>query len=184
MAKYDDGFKRKVVEAYQNGEGGYGTLAQRFGISHFSMVRKWVKIVEKRGFEALQRRRTKQHYTSQFKQNVIHYYLNSGDSYLDVALQYGLPSGDLLQSWHQKFLREGIEGLSPKQKGPPSMSKKKKQIQPKKPMTREQALERENELLRAELAFIKKLRALGMDVPERLKNEMPESSTNSEGSSD
>ncbi|AHI57294.1 hypothetical protein ACP0AK_00515 [Listeria ivanovii] len=27
MAKYDDGFKRKVVEAYQNGEGGYGTLA-------------------------------------------------------------------------------------------------------------------------------------------------------------
>ncbi|MBC6143376.1 transposase, partial [Listeria seeligeri] len=46
MAKYDDGFKRKVVEAYQNGEGGYGTLAQRFGISHFSMVRKWVKIVE------------------------------------------------------------------------------------------------------------------------------------------
>ncbi|WP_271002920.1 hypothetical protein, partial [Listeria seeligeri] len=66
----------------------------------------------------------------------------------------------------------------------PSMSKKKKQIQPKKPMTREQALERENELLRAELAFIKKLRALGMDVPERLKNEMPESSTNSEVSSD
>ncbi|SDW90329.1 helix-turn-helix domain-containing protein, partial [Listeria ivanovii] len=98
MAKYDDGFKRKVVEAYQNSEGGYGTLAQRFGISHFSLVRKWVKIVEKRGFEALQRRRTKQHYTSQFKQNVLHYYLNSGDSYLDVALQYGLPSGDLLQS--------------------------------------------------------------------------------------
>ncbi|WP_270996503.1 transposase, partial [Listeria seeligeri] len=87
--KYDDGFKRKVVEAYQNGEGGYRTLAQRFGISHFSLVRKWVKIVEVRGFEALQRRRTKQHYTSQFKQNVLHYYLNSGDSYLDVALQYG-----------------------------------------------------------------------------------------------
>ncbi|WP_414627906.1 helix-turn-helix domain-containing protein, partial [Listeria seeligeri] len=56
MAKYDDGFKRKVVEAYQNGEGGYRTLAQRFGISHFSLVRKWVKIVEARGFEALQRR--------------------------------------------------------------------------------------------------------------------------------
>ncbi|WP_271010555.1 transposase [Listeria seeligeri] len=51
MAKYDDGFKRKVVEAYQNGEGGYRTLAQRFGISHFSLVRKWVKIVEARGVE-------------------------------------------------------------------------------------------------------------------------------------
>lgn len=54
----------------------------------------------------------------------------------------------------------------------------------KKSITREQALERENELLRAELAFIKKIQALGMDVPERLQNEMPESSTNSEASSD
>lgn len=91
-------------------------------------------------------------------------------------MRYGLPSGGLLQSWHQKLLREGIEDLSPKKKGPPSMSKKS--------ITREQALERENELLRAELAFIKKIQALGMDVPERLQNEMPESSTNSEASSD
>ena len=42
----------------------------------------------------------------------------------------------------------------------------------KKKLTREQELEHENELLRAELAFIKKLRALGMDVPERLKMNM------------
>ncbi len=50
-------------------------------------------------------------------------------------------------------------------------------------MTREQELERENELLRAELAFVKKRRALGMNIPDRLKNEMPESSTRSEKSS-
>lgn len=51
-------------------------------------------------------------------------------------------------------------------------------------MTREQALERENELLRVELTFVKKLRALGMDIPERLRNEKHESSRNSEASSD
>ena len=34
----------------------------------------------------------------------------------------------------------------------------------KKKLTREQELEHENELLRAELAFIKKLRAFGVDL--------------------
>ncbi|MGK0606796.1 helix-turn-helix domain-containing protein, partial [Enterococcus gilvus] len=99
MAKYDYDFKRIVVEAYQNGEGGYRTLALRFGIPAMSLVEKWVKTVERLGFSALNQRKTKQTYSSQFKQDVIHYYLTSGDSYLDVALNYGLPSGDLLQHW-------------------------------------------------------------------------------------
>lgn len=167
------------MEACQNSEGGYGTLAQHFGIPAFSIVQNWVKIAERQGGKVLQRRRTKHYYTSQFKQNVINYYLNSGDSYLDVALQYGFPLGGLLQNWHQKFLREGIEGLSQKRKDDlRSMFKKKKQIQPKNSITPEQALER------AELTFIKKLHALRMDVPEILLNEMPESSTNSEANSD
>lgn len=184
MVKYDYNFKKSVVEAYQNGEGGYLAIARRYGIPSESTVKKWVRIVKKLGTDALHPRKNKQTYSSQFKQDVIHYYLTSGDSYLNVALKYGLPAGDLLQHWHQLFLREGIEGLSPKPKGKPSMTKKKKKQMPKKPLTREQELERENELLRAELAFIKKLRALGMNIPDRLKNETHESSTNSEKSSD
>jgi transposase len=43
MAKYDYEFKRIVVEAYQNGEGGYRTLARRFDIPAMSLVEKWVK---------------------------------------------------------------------------------------------------------------------------------------------
>lgn len=183
MAKYDDTFKKQVVEAYNKGDGGYTTIARDFGIPSSSTVSK-LRIVNNRGFDALHRRRSKQNYSSQFKQNVIHYYLNSGDSYLNVALEYGLPSGDLLQHWHQDFLREGMAGLTPKPKGRPSMSKKRKLIPSQKSLTREQELEHENELLRAELAFIKKLRALGMNIPDQLKNDMPESSTNSEESSD
>ncbi|MGX7203923.1 hypothetical protein [Enterococcus pingfangensis] len=64
------------------------------------------------------------------------------------------------------------------------MTKKKKKQAPKKSLTREQELERENELLRVELAFVKKLRALGMPIPDRLKNETHESSMNSEKNSD
>ncbi|MFV0560492.1 MAG: transposase [Enterococcus sp.] len=161
MTKYDYDVKRHIVEAYQNDEVGYATLARCFGIPNESTVREWVKIVEQLGFSALHRRKCKQTYSSQFKLDAI-YYLNSGDSYLDAALRYGLPSGNLLQRWHQDFLREGIDGLSPKPKGRPLMPKKKQTQAPRKPRTREQELERENELLRAELAFIKKLQALGM----------------------
>ncbi|MGG1691470.1 hypothetical protein ABDH65_15790, partial [Heyndrickxia ginsengihumi] len=32
MVKYDKGFKQKVVDAYLAGEGGYASLAIRFGI--------------------------------------------------------------------------------------------------------------------------------------------------------
>ncbi|MGM0304085.1 transposase [Enterococcus sp. AZ048] len=126
MSKYDYGFKKVVVEAYQNGEGGFQTLARSFGIPAASTVKKWVKTVEKLGFSALNRRKGKQSYSSQFKQDVLHYYLTSGDSYLDVALNYGLPSGDLLLHWHQAFLREVMRGLSPKPKRRPSMPKKKR----------------------------------------------------------
>ena len=75
----------------------------------------------------------------------------------------------LIEAWKLKFLSGGSKALSRKS-GRPSMGKNKNVK--KKKLTREQELEYENELLRAELAFIKKLRALGMDVPERLKMNM------------
>lgn len=62
----------------------------------------------------------------------------------------------------------GVDALS-KTKGRLSMNKSKKTKEEKNKLTREQELEYENQLLKAELAFLKKLRASGMNVPERLK---------------
>jgi transposase len=65
--------------------------------------------------------------------------------------------------------KEGTIGLS-KPKGRPTMSKKKsKQNIKSKKLTREQELEQENELLRAENAYLKKLRASGINIPSRLQ---------------
>lgn len=61
------------------------------------------------------------------------------------------------------FHDRGIEGLSGK-KGRPSMTKKSKN----KELTKEQQLEKEIELLKAENAYLKKLRASGIDIPSRL----------------
>ncbi|KFL42236.1 transposase, partial [Lysinibacillus sp. BF-4] len=67
----------------------------------------------------------------------------------------------VIANWNSKFLKEGIEGLQEKAKGRPSMSKKTKttSIKKEKEMSREEQLERENELLRLEVAYLKKLKA-------------------------
>ncbi|EPH84146.1 hypothetical protein D924_01756 [Enterococcus faecalis 06-MB-S-10] len=44
-------------------------------------------------------------------------------------MKYGLSNDTLVLACHQKFLEIVIEGISPKQKGRPSMSKKKKPVQ-------------------------------------------------------
>ncbi len=67
LVKYDYVFKKQVVEAYQNEAGGYRTLTNQFDIASLSTVRKWVKIVEKFGFNVFHRRVNYQHYSSKFK---------------------------------------------------------------------------------------------------------------------
>lgn len=181
MAKYDIGFKYQVVQAYLSNEGGTPFLAKKFGVKSESNIRKWVKQYKEFGYNGLERRKNKQEYSTHFKLDVLNYYYQSGLGILDVAIKFNLSDTGLISNWIKKFNTHGIDGLKPKERGRPSMSKnpKPKKQEPKQ-RTREQELERENELLRAELAFIKKLRALGMPIPERLKNENPESSTLSE----
>jgi transposase len=67
----------------------------------------------------------------------------------------------MIAIWHALFLKEGIEGLKPKPKGRPSMPKETKSNQPikEKEEDREELLEREIELLRLEVSYLKKLKA-------------------------
>lgn len=151
MAKYNFEFKLEVVTAYLAGKGVYKSLANQFSISDKSTVRKWVKVYEAMGESGLKRRKSHKTYSVQFKLDVLQYKLRTEESHQDVALN-----------------KEGIDGLS-KPKGRPPMSKKKRQKKNDNTLTREQQLEREIELLRAENAYLKKLRASGINIPSRLR---------------
>lgn len=168
MAKYDFEFKLAVVNAYLANEGGYKTLADRFAISNKSIVRKWVKVYEGMGKQGLKRRKTHKTYSVQFKLDVLQYKLRTEESYQDVALKFDIHESSIIANWMCIWRKEGIDGLS-KQKGRPSMSKKKKQKKNGNTLTREKQLEREIELLRAENAYLKKLRASGINIPSRLR---------------
>ncbi|EQF23110.1 transposase family protein [Clostridioides difficile CD160] len=168
MAKYDFNFKLKVVKSYLNKEGGYVSIAKQHGVANHSQVERWVNTYNTLGENGLKRKNKNTFYTIQFKLDVINYMITTKSSAQEVANHFGMNNSTLIAIWKQKFLHGGVDALS-KMKGRPSMNKNKN-TKEKNKLTREQELEYENKLLKAELAFLKKLRASGMNVPERLKN--------------
>lgn len=161
MAKYSEEFKLKLVNAYLNGNIGYNSLAKKYNMGSRTSIVQWVKAYKSQGIEGLRRRKTKKEYPVQFKLDTLQFMLNTGASYLETADQFGLNNSSLIKRWTETFRVEGVEGLKPKAKGRPSMPKKtnNQMKNEDKKLTREERVERENELLRLENAYLKKLRA-------------------------
>ncbi len=166
MAKYDYNFKLKVVMSYMNGEGGYCSLAKKYDIPNKYQVRKWVNAYKAFGKDGLKTKDKHTNYTIQFKLDVLNYMIRNNCSERETANIFGLNDYSIISSWKKKFSDGGVKALE-RTKGRTSMNKDKSE---NKALTREQQLEHENQLLKAELAFLKKLRALRMDIPERLKD--------------
>lgn len=182
MSKYDKEFKQRVVDAYLAGEGGYRTLAKRFGVKSKTNIRKWVSAFQQFGQYGLLNKEIKTTYPVPFKLDVLNYKLRTGDSFEEVARKFGIHEPPMISNWLGKWQREGIEGLS-KQKGCPTLSKKPGKKSTTKEFTKEQQLEREIELLKAENAYLKKLRASGINIPSRLLKQNLGSSMNLEKNS-
>jgi len=167
MVKYDERFKQQVVDAYLAGEGGYSSIAKKFGVRSKTNVKKWVISFRKFGKDSLLRKKIQTTYPVQFKLDVLNYKIRTGESFDSVALKFGIHEPPLIANWMRSWQKEGVEGLS-KIRGRPLMSNKPKQKKSGNKLTKEQQLEKEIELLRAENAYLKKLRASGINIPSRL----------------
>lgn len=77
------------------------------------------------------------------------------------AEEAGLSSAVLLQSWVRAYRRDGVEALRPKSKDRP----RKPGSPPPAEVLELKRLRRENERLRAEVAYLRKLRALRAQKP-------------------
>ena len=137
-------------------------MAKKYNIPSPTPLKDWVRAYKNQGMEGLKRRKRKEVYPVQFKLDTLQFMLETGTSYQETAEQFRLNHPSLIHRWMKEFNEHGIEGLKPKSKGRPSMSKKpiKQTKKEEKKLTREAELERENELLRLENAYLKKLRAL------------------------
>lgn len=190
MTKYSYEFKKKVVSAYLNGEGGYEYLSKKYDISHHDIVRRWVKSYNKFGDKGLARSRQNNNYSFQFKLSVVELYLSSEVSYQELALSQGINNSSLITRWVNNFRTVGPDALRPKKKGRKKtldIRELKNTSEPneEKPVDTStehvKELEDENLKLRIENAYLKELRRLRLEEEALLKKQR-ESSTVSEDS--
>ena len=161
MAKYSEEFKLMVVNEYLNGWLSYNRLAEKYGVPSSTPIKQWVRRWKVFGKDGLRKKQKKEKYSVQFKLDVLHFMKQTGASYQDTAIQFKMNNPSLITNWNHRFLKTGVAGLEERAKGRPFMSKKPKnriEKQGKSP-SREEQLERENELLRLEVAYLKKVKA-------------------------
>ena len=162
MAKYDEIFKRSVVQDYLAGNGGYKGLAAKYGVDH-GQIRHWVGSYRQNGDSGLTKKFS--HYSAEFKLQVLERMWREELSFNQTIHLFDLRGGGgVVSSWQRKYHEGGITALAPKPRGRPKPMKppeppKLSSAQPTQAKTL-QELQRENEYLRAEVAYLKKLDAL------------------------
>lgn len=185
MAKYSLTFKLKVITAYLNSEGGYKSLAKKYGVKSASQVLRWINVFKEFGKDGLYRKRNNTKYTSEFKLAVVESYLTSDLSYRQIAFQYGLNNPPLIARWKLEFMKYGANAFVERPKGRiPTMSRtnekakitthtKLRNKKKKKELTPEQAriLELEKQLRYAQIenAYLKELRRLRLEDARKMK---------------
>ncbi len=190
MAKYDFEFKKKVVLAYLNGEGGKKSLAKKYGIASSHHIIEWVQNYNKFGDDGLKRSKKNKNYSFEKKLNIVELYLSSDISYQELALQEDITNPSLITGWVNRFRVAGPDALRPRKKGRKKILKKQDKKTTALPSENlmdtnaEYIKELEDELLklRIENAFLKELRRLRLEDEVKMR-ERHGSSAASEDSS-
>ncbi|MCI6930517.1 MAG: IS3 family transposase [Methanobrevibacter boviskoreani] len=118
-----------------------------------------VRLIDKHGFDIIKTTKIKK-YPIREKERIINRVLLNNESLKSVAVDEGLSNYGMLSSWISKYKENGYN-IVERKRGRPTMIKKPKQIN-KKETDKEkiERLEKENEYLKAELEYSKKLRAV------------------------
>ena len=181
--RYSHEYKLNCIELYRQGK--WPETPQGIKQHNFrTMIKRWVRIEDSQGSDALQHKNFNKTWTPEEKLELISQVL-AGKSNQSVALSAGINSGMLYQ-WVQKYKTKGYNGLVDMKKGRPSKEKKvKKQVSPK-PLTESEReelirLRAENEYIKAENEVIKKRIALRQEKwAAQLKAKKQQSSKSSE----
>ena len=173
MSKYSNEFKLKVVNAYLLGEGGAGTIANKYNVAR-TCVQQWVAQYELTGSFTKPTR----HFSGEFKLKVLNYQQEHHLSDLQTALIFGITNQGTICAWRKKYITGGTEALFQKQGRRSKMPKKS--LIPNKPRE-EWRKDEELAYLRMENEYLKKLTALIQEDKQRekdSKNKKSESSKN------
>lgn len=163
MAKHDERLKLKVVKQYLAGEIGFRALAEANGVAR-TLARQWVAEYRLHGLAGL-RRKGRTCYSAQFKLEALERMRRENLSGAQMMAILGIRDPGALARWERQYHEGGFPALIPRPKGRRPKMSTSQPTEPTPPdsesdkRTREQLL-KENEYLRAEVAYLKKLDAL------------------------
>jgi transposase-like protein len=136
-------------------EAGYGekAVATRLVVSRTAVQRlrdRW----RLRGAGALMTTPGKRSFTFEFKIEVVRRFVAGQATAIELAREHGLSSPKLVENWARLYRRDGEDALRPKPKGRPVA------VEDSSGLSEVERLRQENLRLSAEVAYLKKLRAL------------------------
>ena len=151
--------RQAAVSLFEQGWGAW-SVASELGVARGPVERlhdRW----RVRGRQALVTKPTKRSFSFegalaciQFKMDIVHRFL-AGEPKTDLAREFDLSSPKLIETWVRQYRTDGQDALRPKKLGRPPGSGQDTQD-----VSEVEELRRENERLRAQVAYLGKLRAL------------------------
>lgn len=158
MSKHSTAFKLKVVQYYLSKHVGCSRTATHFGINA-ETVRRWVAVYQQHGNKALAKSYT--HRSLEFKLTVLKWIETEHSSVAQACAHFNIPSLTPVRDWQRRYNTGGIQALTNKPRGRPKAMPEpyKPSNKPLSELSPEELL-RELQYLRAENAYLKKLKAL------------------------
>ena len=158
MRKYDTQFKLRVVKYVLEENHGVKVANKAFGLHSHGDIVKWVNKYKLHGINGLNPNNFG--YDSNFKKNVVEYMKEKHLSLTQTAIHFNLADARTVSRWLEEYDQGKLDGRNK------TMPKNRKTIKKSENIDTQKLLE-ENEYLRMENAYLKKLSALVQERIER-----------------
>ncbi|MGN7707968.1 helix-turn-helix domain-containing protein [Chryseobacterium sp. 22543] len=160
--KFSIDFKLNCIKLHISSHRSIASIALEKGFNE-SNLRKWLGFYKKYGISGLKPSKNRS-YSLEFKLKVLRSIESGNLSQREACIRFNIPAQSTVLNWQKDYEKNGILGLENNPRGRlkimnDNKGKKKKSEQF---LTREQELLLENERLRAEIDYLKKLDALAL----------------------